>query len=555
MAETATRPDVRRNGAGGRPFKAHNEMTEFIDANRRFWASYPESGKDAVLLVETSDNVLINHSNAVAAKIVARAKHYRIGWLKEDFTDEALMRSYSRNSLFIRRERPSLWLVFGFLSRALYFYLAYAVFSDRILSFRYKGIVYGDCVYDGYLARYCYATLHRFDPRLVVVFYSLLFRDFQARRLLKTENIKAILTAHYVGVNKGALVRVALQNNIPAYWKGGGHGIICLSLFKGLPDVYKYPLKPSFEEMEHAVNNFSRTIEEEFRDMICQANNPFLGAFPVEEDNEIPEQQNREEFFKKMGMEHRPIVFVMLHCFNDFPHSHFEWMIFRDYYDWFRQTLEFAVKDTSKNWIFKEHPANVYYPAHDIDMNQIMSTAPGHVRYAPCDSDITPLTVLNVADMIVTCLGSPGVEMPALRGIPALLAGEASFSGLGFNIEPRTKEEYFSVLKGFIPRRLSTEQRLRAKFCYLYMLKYTTVPFAAGPALTFAESRDNEQLKAVYPGRILAAYHQQKTLIQNQFLQYVEDVGKNNFSRLTCLPGRRNSMAYGHSRGDSKWRG
>ena len=71
----------------------------------------------------------------------------------------------------------------------------------------------------------------------------------------------------------------------------------------------------------------------------------------------------------------KPIIFVMLHAMNDDPH-HMILTIFDDYYDWFEQTLEFAIEKNDCNWVFKEHPSSKRYP-NDANLSGIFKFSKG----------------------------------------------------------------------------------------------------------------------------------------------------------------------------------
>lgn len=509
--------------------------TNFVEVNKVFWERFKEPETDNLLLVETADHPVINRSNAVTAKMVAKAKNLRIAWIKYNFTNEQLMKSYSENSIFLGFRRFSVFFRIRLMLISIYYYLGYVLFMDRVHSFKYKEVPYGDFIYDGYLAVYSMATLHHFDVRIAMVFYIVLLRDEQARELLGKYNIKAVLVAHYMGMITGILSRVAMQREVPVYWKGGGHEIFSLSVFKNLGQIYDYPIKPSMEEINLLAAEYKEIIEEDFKKIMEQADRDYYGPFTVAYNNTLDSDITKAGFLKDMGLKNKPIIFIMLHAFNDYPRSHFKSMLFKDYYDWFIETYRFALKDKTKNWIFKEHPANELYPTKDIDLDKVFAKFPEHVRFISHKSKITASAVLNVADLIVTCLGTAGVEMPALRGIPSIIAGDTFFSGFGFAIEPGSIEAYFEALKNFSPKILTPEQRLRAKCCYLYIQKYTSLPFAAGPEFTYEESKRQDCLKTIYPGRILESYRKNADLIYKQFTSYTEEIKKPNFKRLVSI--------------------
>ncbi|GAI42370.1 unnamed protein product, partial [marine sediment metagenome] len=234
--------------------------------------------------------------------------------------------------------------------------------------------------------------------------------------------------------------------------------------------IYDYPLKPSKKTIDLLTKKHKKTVESDFNEFISQVDNPYYGAFSVGYDDVIFSNITRESFLKKMKLDDKPIVFVMLHAFNDYPHSHFKKMLFKDYYDWFIQTLEFAMTDKTKNWIFKEHPANKFYPTKDLNLKKMMKNLPKHIRFVSQNSKIKASTVLNVADLIITCMGTAGVEMPALKGIPVVIAGDTFYDGLGFTRKPKSKKEYFEILKRESFKHLSSKQQLKGKVL-LYVFK------------------------------------------------------------------------------------
>lgn len=514
------------------------EFNGFININKNFWSRFNEIDTDKFILVETSEHPVINHTNAVTAKMIAKAKGLRIAWIKYNFTDEKLMRSYSDNSIFLSFKKHTLFFRIRLKLIAIYYYLMYVLVRNHVLSFEYKGIRYGDFIYDGYLAAYSMATLHRLDTRIAKVFYSAILYDEETREILKRNSaVKAVLVTHYMGIGTGCLSRVCLQQNIPVYWKGGGHDIFVFSVFNKLKEVYNYPLKPTKDEIDFAVSNYKNEIEEGFKNFIEEVSNKSKGVFTIAYNNNIYSDVTREQFLKHMALKDKPIIFIMLHAFNDYPHSHFESMLFNDFYDWFIQTLKFASKIKSRNWIFKEHPANSYYPTKDLDLNKAMRHLPEHVRFVSRNHVIKSSVVLNVADVIVTCLGTSGVEMPALQGIPSIVASDTFYDGLGFTIKPSTKKEYFEILANADLKPLSAEQQLRAKCCYLYLHKYYMIPFAAGPTITVEEiSRNSKQLRDSYSERVSKVYQEKGDLIYSQFNEYAGEIKKEGFKRLVRPP-------------------
>lgn len=517
---------------------------DFINSNRIFWSRFREPDTDEFLLVETSCNPAINHSNAVMGKTIARARNLRIAWLGIDFKDEELFRSYSPNSIFTGFKKFTLLIRLRLFCIAIFYYLRYVLLFDRIRTFTYKGVPYGDFVYDSYLSMFSMATFHRLDARIIIVFYLLLFRDRQARLILTRYNIKVVLISNYIGLLGGPLFRVAVQKKLNTYIKTGGHQVVTLALYKDLTQIYDYPLRPTLNELRALLDSSPDFLEKEFSEFIDEATAGFYGAFFVAYNNVIKSDITRESFLQTMSLEDKPLIFVMLHAFNDYPLSHFKNMLFKDYHDWFLQTYHFALKDKTKNWIFKEHPANDSYPTKDLNLGKIFKRLPSHIRFISYKSKIRASAVLNVADLIVTCLGTAGVEMPALKGMPSLIGGDTFFDGFGFTIDPKSREAYFDALRNFSKKELGSKERLLARCCYLYVKKYTSVPFAAGPVLTYEESKQPDFVKAIYPARILDSYKKNADMIYGQFVNYASEIQKKDFKRLLNISSNTRRHTY-----------
>jgi len=80
-------------------------------------------------------------------------------------------------------------------------------------------------------------------------------------------------------------------------------------------------------------------------------------------------------------------------------------MIFKDYYDWFVETLKFAKRNDTVNWIFKQHPSMKMYPVKNVSYDKLFSDAPKNVIYISEKTQIDIRCLVNLADVVITCLG------------------------------------------------------------------------------------------------------------------------------------------------------
>ncbi len=147
--------------------------------------------------------------------------------------------------------------------------------------------------------------------------------------------------------------------------------------------------------------------------------------------------------------------------------------LFKDYGDWFIQTVKAACQNTDLNWIIKLHPANVWKRSYEqvteeyaevILIRDEIGDLPDHVKLIPADTSINTYSLFESIDYGVTVRGTPGMELPCF-GVPCVTAGTGRYSGLGFTVDSNSIDEYLgclSTLHELAP--LSEEEKQRAQW-------------------------------------------------------------------------------------------
>ncbi|MBI3457930.1 MAG: hypothetical protein HY002_19305 [Candidatus Rokubacteria bacterium] len=159
--------------------------------------------------------------------------------------------------------------------------------------------------------------------------------------------------------------------------------------------------------------------------------------------------------------------------------------LFEDYEEWLVETVKAACANAAVNWVVKLHPDYVWKLKLDdagweirdeIAIRAKVGALPGHVRLLPPDTDINTFSLFPVTDYCLTVRGTIGIEMPCF-GIPVLTAGTGRYSGLGFTIDSKSREEYLERLGRIqeIPRLGEEETRLARKHAYT-LLKLRLCP-------------------------------------------------------------------------------
>ena len=150
-----------------------------------------------------------------------------------------------------------------------------------------------------------------------------------------------------------------------------------------------------------------------------------------------------EKFINFLSDNKRHKILFASHAFADAPHAagHF---IFKDYFEQFVETLNFANKDDKNLWIFKPHPNSRILNENKIFKKQFANSKKKNVLLCPSSVPIQKL--VNMCDVIVTGRGTIGMESAAL-GKKVIIAGSAPYSDLEIAFQPKSKKEYFNFLR------------------------------------------------------------------------------------------------------------
>ena len=513
-------------------------MKEFIKENRKFWSQFKIKKGEQKLLIEEPSSPAITHVNAIFAKIINQAKSYMPVWLYDKhYQKRQLLQSYFPDAKIIIQKKPSfhklqkLYILVIVLIKFLKIYL-----TKNILGFKYNGVKYGDILYDTYLGKNHVATIRKIDCKMIKIIAHCISQHLKIKTILKNGNYAGVLVSHQVGVLSGVMLRTALHYGYQGYLRCGHHQS-SLQCLKKPDEVYDYEYKPFPSDIDHIINQLGSSFDEIFskvfkKQISGKGSKDGLAAFS--KNNKY--YTNRTAFNKDYRLNpNKKNVFIMLHAFNDYPHSHFRWMIFKDYYDWFIQTLKFAKKNNKVNWVFKQHPSIKYYITKDVDFKKLFSKCLNNIVYIDENSQIDTRSLIYCADLIVTCLGSAGFELPAMGAIPSLTAGDNHYAQLGFAIEPKTKKEYFEILnRADKIEKLTPRAQKRAQATYIHIYQFSRVNISICPTLSFDQEKD-KNINSWYWKKVAKLYQEKKDIFLHEVKGYIKDVSKPHFKRLNSF--------------------
>ncbi len=502
---------LRRISLYLRSFIPSEGETRFVEANRAFWKRYRGPLSDPTsaryVLVEASDTPIIRLCNASFGAIVCHARHLRPLYLLHGFRDRSpqrILASYHPESCFIYT--TSLRYL---LARLVALFFALRVWlklqtPQDILDFRIDGIRFGDIIYDNVLVR-GYATLKTVDLKVLAVLYEFFKHRYIVNDIIKRYRLDSFVVAHTIGIFGGIFSRYLLKQGIEVINRLGSHEIV-IKKYRTASDIGFFPAKPEAHYFKFLMGLEDDEVIPLADHYLNERHNQNVRHISVDLAFSKTKRlfETSQEFCKHYSLDPaKKVVFVMLHAFNDHPHSHFSTpMYFRDYFDWFEQTLEIAKTVPSVNWIFKEHPAADMYPTRDVNLDDIFAQLDfPHIKFLSRRADFNALSIRNVAHAIVTCLGTAGMEYACL-GIPCVLAGEAPYSGFDFTIEPGSMVNYANCLRTIdgLPK-LSIEQTKAAKIVMFFEL-----PLIHSQPYLFCPYYEFQQIHARQPDTVLSDF-------------------------------------------------
>lgn len=505
-------------------------MDNFLSINKLFWEKYePKFGKR--LLVEEAEISYVTHLNSIFALILNQSRFFQAYWIKSSNINEGLIKSYISNTQFIKIKSNFFRCVIC-IANSIYFYLRILAGSN-ILGITYKDVRYGDIIYDTYLAENKVGTINGVPIKLIGIIYRCIYRHEEVRSLIYENKIDAVLVSHQVNISSGVMLRAAIASGREGYLRCGSFRST-LQRLTTLDDVYEYEYKPASRDIQNIVNRYGKNLDDIFNRVYEReiSGNGSVDAKRANEKNSII-FSNRQNFCKTYNLDpSKKNIFIMLHAFTDYPHSHFRWMLFRDYLDWFLKTLDVAKRNKNVNWIFKQHPSVAFYPLRNFSFESAFSRCPDNIIYISELHNLNPKTIINSADCVVTCLGSAGFEMPAIAGIPSITAGDNFYTGINVAIEPTSISEYYDLLSNIeYIERVSEKSQICARAAYIFIYEFSMVQISAAPFLS-VEQQNASDINQSYWAEVEILYRHNAENIYSEIDAYIEEVRRPNFKRL-----------------------
>ena len=451
--------------------KNSNAFELAISRGVRFWRRYSSGAADGKAQRVVVD-LLVDHpvyylGNLILAKYLELAKGLKPWALVSSTNDRKIIllaRSFGIEQFtFVRDEaakdaRPEAAHILAKLEGQ-----SGKELRRRVLAIKINDLPVGDLLYDTYLRETRQVTLQAVDDDLRA--YTALAINYYALydRLLADQDVAAVVMGHLVYLRFGLIARLAAARGADIFARYGGKGMR-LQRRRGLADACDVMtrVEPALvdnilaNEGEEAVRIGEATLTlrmggqgNEFEYLNEEGYSPARRRMPA------------PELAKSMGLNpDRPKALLMLHAFPDANHFS-PGLLFDDFYDWYRQTLEIAFDLPHIDWLVKLHPNLVHYTDDKAPAALMIeaTTRHGHIHAVP--EGVHTASLAGLSGFLITVNGKAGLEFAACS-VPVILGGRGFFAGNGFSEEPQDISEYVSMLVRGPDLTLDADQRRRA---------------------------------------------------------------------------------------------
>jgi|SaaInlStandDraft_4_1057021.scaffolds.fasta_scaffold05761_2 hypothetical protein len=494
-----------------------------------------EVAEQDFLLFEQVDSNISLHQLCTYGQIICRAKNLTPVFYAKSQKHKKLnhiLDSYFEKYRVIDKptlsKRKKIWLF-----TLSFFKWIRLLLQRNLINEMWCGQLIGDVVYDQYLASCRRGTVYYSDMRLAKIIYYVIREVEKAKLELKKASPSAVLLSHKVGLSAAPLAIAAEKNSIPIYSLGGGiFGTLLLSTCR---KDYEYTATTG--EITELLDLPQNEFDELFESIKKQV---FKGDFNSDSRLAFSNKKytSRAEFSSDFNLDKKKKnVFIMLHAFTDYPHSHFNGMLFKDYLDWFLKTLDFISNQHSVNWIIKQHPSSEFYPVKNLDWDKLYQKySADNLIFMKYSADFDSRSICHIGDAIVTCVGSAGFEFSALCGIPSITAGDNPYVVGGFAVYPDSIQKYFDVLSSVQTiGKLSDSVLRRARAVFMFIHRLSKVPMHAMINLSHAEHREL-QYSQKYFDLLDKNRVKNKEIIRHELITYADIVSQHDFRALRTKP-------------------
>jgi hypothetical protein len=459
----------------------------FAENLRRFKASTNEGNEEGIVLVQMVRDYENTIKIAATSKVIAEHKN-----LKVDFYDLYIDKiNYTHippgvkyfQGLSDKLFSSSLLKIYKSFARKMMFSNS-VLYADQnkilrekgriideikakgiewTLSVEMEGILVGDLIYDTYLRFNNRPTILSIDLFLTDVIECTLNIFYSFLELIQKKNIKCLINTYSSYIHHGISARICLKHNIEVYTIGSGL-YFCQKLSNEFPHhAFNHTLispnkKPLPEHLALAKEKLTSRFTGALESATSYMRKSAFFETPV-----------NEELRRTFSSGKRNMV-LYAHDFYDSPHVYRE-LQFPDLYQYLKQTIEALIDLEGTNIYIKIHPNSI--DDTKIKTRELIQSFNKN-NFFILDESVSNLNIIELKpDLIFTARGTVGIEM-AYFEIPVVALYDNPYVNFNFVYTARTKEEYYSILRGEKSIKIDFDKKKIYSFYYQAYIEKTS---------------------------------------------------------------------------------
>tara|TARA_B110000003_G_C16626452_1_gene525037 strand:+ start:511 stop:2070 length:1560 start_codon:yes stop_codon:yes gene_type:complete len=328
----------------------------------------------------------------------------------------------------------------------------------------------GDLIYDEYIRHdKSFLKPNAYDLKLIKILFKSFFRVIKISKIFDNNHIKiALVSSRNSAANSAITMRIAAKKKIPVIFNAHNY----IRFIKNYKQTLRFPrfvTNKDIKEFNKKKNYLKSAKSNLFNRFKGFTKGDFAGVQDLKKAYFKKKIYSKKNIINHLDQDknYKRIVLYAVHLFADAGHLAGKFLIFKDYYSQFEETLEYIKKLNDKNtlWVFKPHPSSSQYREDGIVERKIKKLNSKNIVLYP--DEISLLSFLKASDLLITGRGNIGNEFACLGKKP-LLAGEGYYTGLGVAFEPKNKQDYFRIIKNKKRAKLGPEKIKKAmKIMYI----------------------------------------------------------------------------------------
>ncbi len=342
----------------------------------------------------------------------------------------------------------------------------------KIIDFKKNEVNIGEHVFAGTLRFYGKGELEFNENEIKTLkkyFLSALLTQKAIEKILDNKKYDCVVVDHGLYVPQGIISEVARLRKISTkvIWQGHKENSLLIS------DKITFH-KSLISETEESWRNFNFDIEKE-KKIMSYIEERSKGQSDWVSFNENP-SFDLNNFKKKYGIKNK-IISLMPSVAWD-ARIKFEHNIFKNQFEWIFFTIDKLKNNKNLDIIIRVHPAEIRsdVPSAQRVRDEILKKyglLPKNIKIIDADDNFSSYKLAEFSEIVIVYSSKVSFEVPAYLGKNTIVCGEAFSKNKGFTLDPRSKDEYLSLLDSIEKLgKLSPEKiKLARKYAYHFFFR------------------------------------------------------------------------------------